>query len=65
MNLPAVELDLGENFGFNFGDLSFNINAGAQIWEGPAPGFNGAQNLNFGGLLSGYDQVFLGLRWLP
>jgi hypothetical protein len=41
------------------------VNVGAQVWEGPAPGFNGAQNLNFGGLLSGYDQVFLGLRWLP
>jgi hypothetical protein len=41
------------------------INASAQFFEGPAPGFNGAQNLNFGGLLSGYDQVALGLRWLP
>lgn len=41
------------------------VDAGAQIFEGPAPGVNGMQNLNLGGLMSGYDQVFVGLRWLP
>jgi hypothetical protein len=54
--LPGIEVRAREG-------LYFNLSA--QIFEGPAPGFNGAQNVNFGGLLSGYDQVALGLRWLP
>jgi hypothetical protein len=54
--LPNIELRAREG-------LYFNV--GAQIFEGPDPGFNGAQNLNLGGLLSGYDQVYVGLRWLP
>lgn len=41
------------------------IDAGAQIFEGPNPGFNGMQHMNIGGMMSGYDQVFVGLRWLP
>jgi hypothetical protein len=41
------------------------LDAGAQIFEGPNPGRNGMQMMNIGGLLSGYDQVFLGFRWLP
>jgi hypothetical protein len=57
------------------------IDVGAQIYEGPTVGYPGtemvggqnvsvmrvvgAQNVNMGGLLSGYDQVFVGLRWLP
>lgn len=41
------------------------VNAGAQIFEGPDPGLNARQNLNIGGLMSGYDQVFVGFRWLP
>jgi hypothetical protein len=46
------------------------VDVGAQLYEGPAPGYGpnnlaGAQNLNLGGLLSGYDQAFVGLRWLP
>ncbi len=43
----------------------FYLDAGAQIFEGPNPGINGMQSMNIGGLLSGYDQVFLGFRWLP
>jgi hypothetical protein len=54
--LPGIEVRAKEGL---------YLNVSAQIFEGPAPGFNGAQNLNFGGLLSGYDQVALGLRWLP
>ncbi len=50
------------------------VDVGAQLFEGPAPGYTnamgktsivGAQNTNLGGLLTGYDQVFVGLRWLP
>ncbi len=41
------------------------IDAGAQIFEGPAPGFNGMQYMSLGGLMNGYDQAFIGLRWLP
>lgn len=50
------------------------VDVGAQLFEGPAPGYTnamgvtsivGAQNTNLGGLLTGYDQVFMGLRWLP
>jgi hypothetical protein len=41
------------------------LDAGAQIFEGADPGINGMQQLNVGGLMSGYDQVFLGFRWLP
>lgn len=41
------------------------LDAGAQIFEGPPPGINGMQSMNVGGLMSGYDQVFLGVRWLP
>lgn len=51
------------------------VDVGAQLFEGPAPGYIdkmtnktnvvGAQNTNLGGLLTGYDQVFVGMRWLP
>ncbi len=50
------------------------VDVGAQIFEGSAPGYRdktgqthvvGAQNTNLGGLLTGYDQVFVGIRWLP
>ncbi|MFO0966953.1 MAG: PKD domain-containing protein [Gemmataceae bacterium] len=34
LNLPAVDLKLGEDFGFNFGDLSFDVHAGATIHLG-------------------------------
>jgi hypothetical protein len=54
--MPNIEVRAHEGLFFSLG---------AQFFEGPDPGFNGAQNLNLGGLLSGYDQVYLGLRWLP
>lgn len=41
------------------------VDVGAQIFEGANPGFNGMQKMNIGGAMSGYDQVFVGLRWLP
>jgi hypothetical protein len=44
---------------------AFYLNVGAQIFEGPKPTLGGAQNVNVGGLLSGYDQVFMGFRYLP
>jgi hypothetical protein len=54
--IPHVEVKARDNL---------FLDAGAQIFEGPDPGVNGMQKLNVGGLLSGYDQVFLGIRWLP
>lgn len=44
------------------------INLGAQVFEGPDPQFKSglaARNLTVGGLFSGYDNVYLGFRWLP
>lgn len=41
------------------------LNVGAQIFEGPRPTPGGAQNVNLGGLFSGYDQYLLGFRYLP
>lgn len=41
------------------------LNVGAQFFEGPAPTLHGGQDLNFGGLYSGYDQVFIGFRYNP
>lgn len=50
------------------------VDVGAQLFEGPAPGYTdkmgrtsvvGAQNTSLGGLLTGYDQAFIGIRWLP
>jgi hypothetical protein len=43
----------------------FYLNVGAQFFEGPKPRIGGAQNVNVGGLLSGYDQVLMGFRYLP
>jgi hypothetical protein len=47
------------------------LNVGLQLFEGPTPMRNGkpiqggAQSLNVGGLLSGYDQVYAGFRFVP
>jgi hypothetical protein len=45
------------------------VNLGAQIFEGPQrtpeQGTGGRQNVNVGGLFSGYDQVLIGFRYLP
>jgi hypothetical protein len=52
------------------------LNVGAQIYEGPTPnnydpnirGFvpgRTATNLTMGGVFSGYDNVYLGFRWIP
>jgi len=50
------------------------VDVGAQIFEGQALGYRdatgtrnviGAQNTNLGGMLTGYDQAFVGVRWLP
>jgi len=51
------------------------VDVGAQLFEGPSPGYAdkmtgrnnvvGAQNANLGGLFTGYDQMFVGMRWLP
>ncbi|MDB4974628.1 MAG: hypothetical protein JWN48_2969 [Myxococcaceae bacterium] len=47
------------------------VSVGAQFFEGPIPSYNkspitgGVQNLNVGGLFSGYDQVYVGFRWVP
>jgi hypothetical protein len=41
------------------------LNIGASFYEGPAPTRHGGQDLNFGGLYSGYDQVFVGFRYNP
>jgi len=43
-------------------------NLGAQFFEGPNPGLvpgKAASNLTVGGVFSGYDNVYLGFRWLP
>jgi hypothetical protein len=42
-----------------------HLNMGAGFYEGPAPTRHGGQDLNFGGLYSGYDQVFVGFRYNP
>jgi hypothetical protein len=41
------------------------LDCGVQMIEGPDPGLNGMQKVNIGGLLSGYDNAFVGIRWLP
>ena len=41
------------------------VNIGAGFYEGPPPTRHGGQDLNFGGLYSGYDQVFIGFRYNP
>ncbi|MDB4988546.1 MAG: hypothetical protein JWN04_3724, partial [Myxococcaceae bacterium] len=52
------------------------INVGAQFFEGPIPMATGSdgkshpitggvQSLNVGGLFSGYDQVYVGFRYVP
>ena len=52
----------------------FFLNVGAQIFEGPTPNNfsegrfipgRTATNLTLGGVLSGYDNVYLGFRWIP
>jgi hypothetical protein len=60
---PQIEFQLSE---------SFYLNIGAQFYEGPTPnnlaGRNRtrvATNLTPGGILSGYDNVYLGFRWTP
>ncbi|MET0340790.1 MAG: hypothetical protein ABW252_07295 [Polyangiales bacterium] len=53
--LPQIELRAYEQL---------YVNLGAQFYEGPAPTPHGGQ-LNFGGLYSGYDQVFVGFRYNP
>ena len=42
----------------------FFVNIGAMIYEGPR-GAPRTPDLSLGGLLSGYDQVFVGFRYLP
>ncbi|MET0287455.1 MAG: hypothetical protein ABW352_23415 [Polyangiales bacterium] len=54
--MPQVELKAREGL---------YLSLGAQIFEGPKPGQGGAQNVNLGGLFSGYDQFLLGFRYLP
>lgn len=50
---------------------SLYLNVGLQLFEGPTemrngkPLQGGAQSLNVGGLLSGYDQVYAGFRFVP
>jgi hypothetical protein len=50
------------------------LNLGSQIYEGPTPNNfkdgkfvygHAATNLTLGGVLSGYDNVYLGFRWVP
>jgi hypothetical protein len=58
---PQIEFQVTE---------SFYLNVGAQFYEGPTPNNVGqvrktASNLTIGGVLSGYDNVYLGFRWLP
>jgi hypothetical protein len=40
------------------------LNVGAMIYEGPRT-TPGAQNISIGGMLTGYDQLFVGFRYLP
>ncbi|MET0339403.1 MAG: hypothetical protein ABW252_00290 [Polyangiales bacterium] len=54
--LPQVELRTYEHL---------FVNVGATFYEGPAPTPHGGQDLNFGGLYSGYDMVFIGFRYNP
>jgi hypothetical protein len=54
--MPQIELKAREGL---------YLNVGAQIFEGPKPGQGGAQNVNLGGLFSGYDQFLIGFRYLP
>jgi hypothetical protein len=49
---------------------TFYLNIGAQFYEGPTPNNLNqprrvATNLTLGGVLSGYDNVYLGFRWSP
>jgi hypothetical protein len=58
---PQIEFRLHE---------TFYLNIGAQFYEGPTPNNltqarRTATNLTMGGVLSGYDNVYLGFRWLP
>lgn len=48
----------------------FYLSLGAQIFEGPTPNNVGktavaATNLTPGGVFSGYDNAYLGFRWIP
>jgi hypothetical protein len=54
--MPQIELKVVDGF---------FVNVGAQIFEGPRPGLGGMQNINLGGLFSGYDQALIGFRYLP
>jgi hypothetical protein len=54
--MPQIELRVLE---------SFFVNVGGQIYEGPNAGRGGRQDLTIGGLLNGYDQVFVGFRYVP
>ncbi len=54
--MPQIELKAMEGL---------YLNVAAQIFEGPTPTPGGAQNINVGGLFSGYDQVLFGFRYLP
>jgi hypothetical protein len=49
---------------------TFYLNIGAQFYEGPTPNNLNqprrvATNLTLGGVLSGYDNVYVGFRWSP
>lgn len=58
---PQIEFQVVEGF---------YLNVGAQFYEGPTPNNlnqprRTATNLTLGGVLSGYDNVYLGFRWSP
>ena len=43
-------------------------NVGAQFYQGPPPVIKAGlapTNLTFGGLYAGYDNVYVGFRWMP